>query len=130
MSSTSFPDELTLARAQLDAGQPALAEGTLRSRIAYREAEGPVADDELDALRALLAESLWRQGRLVIGPLRAGGHAAEQPASAAADRHADRGGGAGRGRRARSRRRARWSESSRRSGSTRRTTCARASRGG
>jgi tetratricopeptide (TPR) repeat protein len=60
-----LPDELTLARAQLDAGQPALAEGTLRSRIAYREAEGPVADEELDALRALLAESLWRQGRLV-----------------------------------------------------------------
>ena len=58
-------DELTLARAQLDAGQPGLAEGTLRSRIAYREAEGPVADEELDALRALLAESLWRQGRLV-----------------------------------------------------------------
>ena len=58
-------DELTLARAQLDAGLPALAEGTLRTRIAYREAEGPVADDELDALRALLAESLWRQGRLV-----------------------------------------------------------------
>ena len=60
-----LPDELALARAQLDAGQPALAEGTLRGRIAYREAEGPVADDELDALRALLAESLWRQGRLV-----------------------------------------------------------------
>jgi len=58
-------DELTLARAQLDAGQPALAEGTLRTRIAFREADGPVADDELDALRALLAESLWRQGRLV-----------------------------------------------------------------
>ena len=35
-----LPDELTLARAQLDAGQPALAEGTLRHRIAYREAEG------------------------------------------------------------------------------------------
>ena len=60
-----LPDELTLARAQLDAGQPALAEGTLRNRIAFREADGPVADDELDALRALLAESLWRQGRLV-----------------------------------------------------------------
>jgi tetratricopeptide (TPR) repeat protein len=60
-----LPDELTLARAQLDAGQPALAEGTLRARIAFREADGPVADDELDALRALLAESLWRQGRLV-----------------------------------------------------------------
>ena len=60
-----LPDELTLARAQLDAGQPALAEGTLRARIAFREADGPVADDELDALRALLAEALWRQGRLV-----------------------------------------------------------------
>ena len=58
-------DDLTLARAQLDAGLPGLAEGTLRTRIAYREADGPVADDELDALRALLAESLWRQGRLV-----------------------------------------------------------------
>ena len=58
-------DELTLARAQLDAGLPGVAEGTLRHRITYREAEGPSADDELDALRALLAESLWRQGRLV-----------------------------------------------------------------
>jgi len=58
-------DELTLARAQLDAGQPALAEGTLRHRIAYREAEGAGADDEADALRAFLAESLWRQGRIV-----------------------------------------------------------------
>jgi len=57
-------DELTLARAQLDAAQPALAEGTVRHRIARLEADGRGADDELDALRALLAESLWRQGRL------------------------------------------------------------------
>jgi tetratricopeptide (TPR) repeat protein len=59
------PDELTLARAQLDAGLPGLAEGTLRRRIAIREADGLVADEELDALRALLAEALWRQGRLM-----------------------------------------------------------------
>lgn len=60
-----LPDELTLARAQMDAGQPALAEGTLRHRIALREAGGVASDDELDALRATLAEALWRQGRLV-----------------------------------------------------------------
>ena len=76
-----LPDELTLARAQLDAGQPALAEGTARARIALREADGPVADDELDALRALLAESLWRQGRLVARAIRAGSHAAERARS-------------------------------------------------
>ena len=58
-------DEIGLARAQLDAGLPSVAEGTLRHRIAVREADGTHADDELDALRALLAESLWRQGRLV-----------------------------------------------------------------
>lgn len=57
-------DEIGLARAQLDAGLPSVAEGTLRHRIAVREADGTHADDELDALRALLAESLWRQGRL------------------------------------------------------------------
>jgi len=57
-------DELTLARAQLDAAQPGLAEGTVRRRIALVEADGRGADEELDALRALLAESLWRQGRL------------------------------------------------------------------
>ncbi len=60
-----LPDELALARAQMDAGLAALAEGTVRDRISYREADGPAVDDELDALRALLAESLWRQGRLV-----------------------------------------------------------------
>ncbi len=58
-------DELRLARAQLDAGLPALAEGTVRRRIAVREADDTTGDDELDALRVLLAEALWRQGRLV-----------------------------------------------------------------
>lgn len=58
-------DEMALARAQLDSAQPGLAEGTLRRRIAQREAEDPGTDDELDALRTLLAESLWRQGRLI-----------------------------------------------------------------
>lgn len=58
-------DDITLARAQLDAGLPGLAEGTLLERIATREADGSRADDELDALRGLLAEALWRQGRLV-----------------------------------------------------------------
>jgi hypothetical protein len=58
-------DELTLARAQLDAGLVALAEGTARRRIAVREAEGPADDEEVDAMRVLLAEALWRQGRLL-----------------------------------------------------------------
>ncbi len=59
------PDELSLARAQLDASQPGLAEGTVRRRLAWLEAEETGADDETDALRALLAEALWRQGRHV-----------------------------------------------------------------
>jgi hypothetical protein len=59
------PDELPLARAQIDAGQPGLAEGTVRRRLAWLEAEGIGAGDETDALRALLAEALWRQGRPV-----------------------------------------------------------------
>ena len=58
-------DELGLARAQLDAGQPGLAEGTVRRRLAWLEADGVGADDETDALRTLLAESLWRQRRPV-----------------------------------------------------------------
>ena len=58
-----MPDELALARAQIDAGQPGLAEGTVRRRLAWLEADGVGADDETDALRALLAEALWRQGR-------------------------------------------------------------------
>ncbi|MEO5987255.1 MAG: hypothetical protein ABIW50_01250, partial [Candidatus Limnocylindria bacterium] len=57
-------DDMALARAQLDAGQPGLAEGTLRQRIGQREAQQPSGDEELEALRTLLAEALWRQGRL------------------------------------------------------------------
>ena len=56
-------DELGLARAQLDAGLAALGEGTVRRRLAHLEADGVVADEETDALRLLLAECLWRQGR-------------------------------------------------------------------
>ena len=55
-------DELGLARAQIDAGLSPLAEGTLRRRLARIEADGG-GDDEADALRLLLAEALWRQGR-------------------------------------------------------------------
>ena len=60
-----MPDELALARAQLNGGQPGLAEGTLRRRIARLEADGVTADHELDAARTLLAEALWRQHQLV-----------------------------------------------------------------
>lgn len=56
-------DELTLARGQLDAGLPALAEGTVLRRLAWLEADGASPSDEADALRVLLAEALWRQGR-------------------------------------------------------------------
>jgi hypothetical protein len=59
------PDELSLARSQLDASLPGLAEGTIRRRLAWLDAEEAGADDETDALRALLAEALWRQGRHV-----------------------------------------------------------------
>ena len=55
-------DELGLARPQIDAGLSSLAEGTLRRRLARIEADGG-AEDEADALRLLLAEALWRQGR-------------------------------------------------------------------
>jgi len=59
----AIPDELGLARAQLDAGLPALAEGTVRRRLARLEADGAGGEDESDALRLLLAEALWRQQR-------------------------------------------------------------------
>ena len=59
-------DELGLARAQLDAGLPGLAEGTIRRRLARLEADGGGStDDENDALHLLLAETLWRQQRHV-----------------------------------------------------------------
>ena len=59
-------DELTLARAQLDAGQPGLAEGTVRRRLARLEADGREGSvTEADALNLLLAECLWRQQRPV-----------------------------------------------------------------
>ena len=56
-------DELALSRAQIDAGLLGLAEGTVRRRLAHLEADGVTSDDETDALRLLLAETLWRQGR-------------------------------------------------------------------
>src|SRR4029077_3478494 len=49
-----------------------MAEAVLVRRIAQLHAQGDVALDELDAARALLAESLWRQGR----PIAAGAAAA------------------------------------------------------
>lgn len=56
------PDELSLARGQLASGLAAIAETTLRRRIAEIGVEGG-SHDELDAAQALLAEALWRQGR-------------------------------------------------------------------
>ena len=58
-----IPDDLALARSQLASGLAPIAEATLRRRIAEIEVEGG-SPDELDAARALLAEALWRQGRL------------------------------------------------------------------
>jgi hypothetical protein len=60
-----LPDVLALARAQLDAGLYGMAEGTVRRRLARLEADAVAGADEPDALRVLLAEALWRQGRLV-----------------------------------------------------------------
>ena len=57
------PDEMALARAQLDSGLAGLAEGTVRRRLAWLEADGTLVNDEADALRLLLAEALWRQAR-------------------------------------------------------------------
>jgi hypothetical protein len=58
-----MPDELALARAQLESGLYGLAEGVLLRLIAGLEAAGKGGLEELDDARALLAEALWRQGR-------------------------------------------------------------------
>jgi hypothetical protein len=63
-----IPDELSLARAQLDSGLSGQAEGVLRRHIARLEAGGRGAAEELDAARGMLAEAMWREGR----PLAAG----------------------------------------------------------
>ena len=57
-----LPDELALARAQIDSGLPALAEPDLRRLVAELEAAGS-ASAELDECRALLAQALWLQQR-------------------------------------------------------------------
>jgi hypothetical protein len=62
-----IPDELSLARAQLGAGLLGMAEGVLRRHIARLDAGGRGAMEELDVARALLAETLWRQGRPLAG---------------------------------------------------------------
>ena len=72
-----LPDELSLARAQLASSLPGMAEGVLRRHIARLEASGRTSLEEVDVARALLAEALWRQGRLhaagaVIDAIRAG----------------------------------------------------------
>ncbi len=72
-----LPDELSLARSQLASALPTVAEGVLRRHIARLEASGRTANDEIDVARSLLAEALWRQGRVhaagaVIAAIRAG----------------------------------------------------------
>lgn len=57
-----LPDELMVARAQIEDGLAALAERTLR-RLLDEAARQSAAQESLDAPRALLAEALWRQGR-------------------------------------------------------------------
>jgi hypothetical protein len=92
------PDELTLARSQIDAGQPGLAEGTVRRRLAWLESEGVGLTDESDALRVLLAEALWRQQRPDRRAAGAGCGPLEQPAAPPPDRDGGGGRWPGRGR--------------------------------
>ena len=60
-----FPDDLALARAQINSGLASLAEGVLVRHIARLEVSGRGALDQIDAARSLLAEAIWRQGRPV-----------------------------------------------------------------
>jgi len=60
-----FPDDLALARAQINSGLSLLAEGVLVRHIARLEVTGRGALDQIDAARSLLAEAIWRQGRPV-----------------------------------------------------------------
>ena len=105
-SSTSSPDELSLARAQLAAGLPAWPREPLRRRIAMLEADGTSGDEELDAL----ARPAGR-GALAAGPARRRTRrarrdaAVERRSGACPIVHAHRGRGARRVRRARPRRR-------------------------
>jgi hypothetical protein len=63
-----IPDELALARAQLNSGLTGVAEAVLRRHAARLALQGPGALEDLDETHALLAEALWRQQR----PLQAG----------------------------------------------------------
>lgn len=58
-----FGDDLALARAQIGSGLFGIAEGTLRRRIRALSAMTRPGE-EMDVARLLLAEALWRQGRI------------------------------------------------------------------
>ncbi|MFN2484277.1 MAG: hypothetical protein ABR509_04990 [Candidatus Limnocylindria bacterium] len=63
-----LPDEVALARSQLEGGLPLLAETTLRELLSRRDASGSADETALEPVYAVLAEALWRQQR----PLEAG----------------------------------------------------------
>ena len=79
-----LPNDLALARAQINSGQSGLAEGTLGRLIARLEASGKGSVDQLDVARALMAEAQWRLGRPVaagasIGLIRAASPERKRP---------------------------------------------------